>query len=291
MYWISIVDRIERMLLGISKNMALIEVGPSHNPVAPKSSGWNTTIVDYADAQFLRMHYKDENHARIEDVDVIWHSGQMHDAVRSRTLYQYDAIISSHSLEHMPDAIGFLLSYEKLIKQDGIIKLALPDKRCCFDFFSGLSTSGDMLSAHHNRDRVHSKATSFNEVAYAVRNKGRGGWCIADKATDLELVWPLDHAYNVFRRASATNEGPYYDFHAWKFTPSSFALIIEEVGYLGILGLRMAEISVTMAHEFFVTLKKFAGPKPNSAEFNLRRLTLLKASMKELSKQMGNMEL
>ena len=279
------------MLLGIDKNMALIGVGPSHNPVVPKSSGWNTTIVDYADAKFLRMHYQSENHGRIEDVDVVWNSGQMHDAVRARTLNSYDAIIASHSLEHMPDAIGFLLSCEELIKQDGVIKLALPDKRCCFDFFSGLSTSGDMLSAHHNKDRVHSKRTSFNEVAYAVRNKGRGGWSIADKVTNLELVWPLDHAYNVFRRASATNEGPYYDFHAWKFTPSSFALIVEEIGYLGVLGLRIAEISVTITHEFFVTLKKAFGPRPNSTEFNIRRLALLKASMTEFSEQMSSMEL
>lgn len=74
------MDRIERMLLGLNKDMTLVEVGPSHNPIVPKSSGWNTVIVDYADATFLREHYKNENHARIEDVDVIWRSGQMHEA-------------------------------------------------------------------------------------------------------------------------------------------------------------------------------------------------------------------
>lgn len=213
----------------------------------------------------------------------------MHEAFPSQALQSYDAVLSSHSLEHMPDAIGFLLSCEKLIKPGGVIKLALPDKRCCFDFFSGLSTSGDMLSAHHNKDRVHSKRTSFNEVAYAAKNNGRHGWSIADQTTDLELVWPLDHAYAVFRRASATNEGEYFDFHAWKFTPSSFALIIEEISYLGFLGLRVAEISETMAHEFFVTLEKFDRQKPGTAEFNKRRLDLLRLSMKELSVQITNM--
>ncbi len=283
------MDRIDRMLLGVDKTMTLVEVGPSHNPIVPKSAGWNTTIVDYADAEFLREHYKNENYARIEDVGVIWRSGQMHDTFRTQTLQSHDAVISSHSLEHMPDAIGFLLSCETLIKPDGVIKLALPDKRCCFDFFSALSTSGDMLSAHHNRDRVHSKRTSFNEVAYATRNNGRSGWSIGDKTTDLELAWPLDFAYAVFRRASATNDGEYDDFHAWKFTPSSFALIIEELGYLGILGLRIADISETMGHEFFVTLKKFDGQKPDPAEFNKRRLELLKSSMEELAAQIANM--
>jgi len=283
------MDRVERMLLGVDKTMTLVEVGPSHNPIVPKLAGWNTTIVDYADADFLREHYKNENHARIEDVDIVWRSGQMHEPFQAQALQSYDAILSSHSLEHMPDAIGFLLSCEKLIKPDGVIKLALPDKRCCFDFFAGLSTSGDMLSAHHNRDRVHSKKTSFNEVAYATWNNGRSGWSIEDNATDLALVWPLDFAYAVFRRASATNDGEYYDFHAWKFTPSSFALIIEEIGYLGTLGLQIADISETMGHEFFVTLKKSDGQKPDPAEFNIRRLELLKSSMRELSKQIANM--
>jgi hypothetical protein len=183
----------------------------------------------------------------------------------------------------MPDAIGFLQSCEKLIKADGVIKLALPDKRCCFDFFSGLSTSGDMLSAHHNKDKVHSKKTSFNEVAYATRNQGSVGWSITDKATDLELMWPLDFAYAVFHRASSENAGEYFDFHAWKFTPSSFEFIIEEVGYLGVVGLRIADISETIGHEFFVTLRKAAGQKPETSEFNKRRLALLKKSMSELS--------
>lgn len=283
------MNRIDRMLAGLDRGMALVEVGPSHSPIVPKAAGWNTVVVDYADAGFLREHYKHESHERIEDVDVVWRSGRMHEAFPPRALAAYDAVISSHSLEHMPDAIGFLQSCEKLIKADGIIKLALPDKRCCFDFFSGLSTSGDMLSAHHNKDKVHSKRTSFNEVAYATKNGGSIGWSITDKATDLELMWPLDFAYAVFQRASSENAGEYFDFHAWKFTPSSFELIIEEVGYLGAVGLRIAEISETVGHEFFVTLRKAAGQKPEASEFNKRRLALLKKSMGELSRQIANM--
>ncbi len=139
------MERIDRILSGLDKCMALVEVGPSHSPIVPKSAGWNTVVVDYTDAASLREHYKNESYERIEQVDIIWRSGQMHEAFHPRKLASYDAVISSHSLEHMPDAIGFLQSCEKLVKADGIVRLALPDKRCCFDFFSGLSTSGDML--------------------------------------------------------------------------------------------------------------------------------------------------
>lgn len=285
------MDRIERFLLGLNKDMALVEVGPSHNPIIPKSSGWRTIIVDYADAEVLRNHYKNENYSRIEDVDIVWRTGQMHESFNINMLQSYNAIISSHSLEHMPDAIGFLQSCEQLIKSDGVIKLALPDKRCCFDLFSGLSTSGDMLSAHYNKDRVHGKRTSFNEVAYAVKNRGKTGWTINESATELELMWPLDFAYGVFKRASANNDGEYFDFHAWKFTPSSFSLIIEEICYLGIIGLSILDISETIGHEFFVTLHKTSEKKPDTSEFNKRRLELLKLSLKDISHQIANMNI
>jgi hypothetical protein len=74
------MNRMDRMLTGLNRRMALVEVGPSHSPIVPKAAGWNTVIVDYADAGFLREHYKDENYECIEDVDVIWRSGQMHEA-------------------------------------------------------------------------------------------------------------------------------------------------------------------------------------------------------------------
>lgn len=246
------MDRTKRLLVGLNKSMSLVEVGPSHNPLIPKSSGWNTTIVDYADANFLREHYKNEDYSRIEEVDVIWRSGQMHEAFQIQNFQSFDAIISSHSLEHMPDAIGFLQSCEKLIKPNGFIRLALPDKRCCFDFFSGLSISGEILSAHENGDCVHSKKTSFNEVAYAVKNNGNNGWAISDKATNLELVWPLDFAYALLQKTSNKNEGEYFDFHAWKFTPSSFTLIIEEINYINIFILCILEIFETIGHEFLL---------------------------------------
>ena len=106
----------------------------------------------------------------------------------------------------------------------------------------------------------------------------------------LELAWPLDFAYAVFQRASSENSGEYFGFHAWKFTPSSFELIIEETSYLGLLGLRIAEISETVGHEFFVTLRKADGQKPEASAFNKHRLDLLKKSIKDISRQIANME-
>jgi hypothetical protein len=45
---------------GLHKDMKLLEIGGSHNPTIPKHDGWNTTVVDYTDAEELRSKYEVE---------------------------------------------------------------------------------------------------------------------------------------------------------------------------------------------------------------------------------------
>lgn len=279
-------DRTDRMMNGLTPSSRLVELGPSHRPLAPKSDGWNTVVVDYASQEFLIDHYKHENFSAIEPVDVIWSQGRLHEAFPADKIGSFDAFLSSHSLEHVPDAVGLLQSIETLLCPTGIARLALPDKRCCFDFFTGLSSTGDLLSAFANKERVHNKRTSFDGVAYAVTSDGRLSWSLDEPTLPLALVYDLDFAHAVFERASADNTGDYHDFHAWKFTPNSFALIIEELHHLGIIGLEIAGVSGAVGNEFFVELRRVAPGQPARREdINERRLALLKATMLDIEEQ------
>lgn len=58
----------------LNKNGRGLEIGPSHNPIAPKSKGFNVQILDHADADELRSKYKnhDVNVGNIEEVDFVW---------------------------------------------------------------------------------------------------------------------------------------------------------------------------------------------------------------------------
>src|SRR4051812_1854717 len=49
--------RNARLLEGVERNAPLIEIGPSFNPVAPKSAGWQVTIVDHASQADLVAKY------------------------------------------------------------------------------------------------------------------------------------------------------------------------------------------------------------------------------------------
>ena len=49
------LDRVDKALSLLSKKGLGLEIGPSHNPVAPKRKGFNVHIVDHLDANGLRQ--------------------------------------------------------------------------------------------------------------------------------------------------------------------------------------------------------------------------------------------
>lgn len=48
------VDRVAKIMHGLKKDGLGLEIGPSHNPIAPKKAGYNVHIVDHASAEELR---------------------------------------------------------------------------------------------------------------------------------------------------------------------------------------------------------------------------------------------
>jgi 2-polyprenyl-3-methyl-5-hydroxy-6-metoxy-1,4-benzoquinol methylase len=118
--------------------MRLIEIGASYHPIVPKSAGWQTTVVDHADREELAKKYRNLgiDVEPIEPVDIIWREGTISDAFPADQFGRFDGLIASHVAEHIPDLIGFLQAADRLLKPDGVIALALPDKRAMFDFFA-----------------------------------------------------------------------------------------------------------------------------------------------------------
>ena len=129
-----------------------LEIGPSYNPLVPKSEGFDVETVDYADAEALRVKYRDARSVDIsviEDVDYVIKGAGLSETIG--TIASYDYIVASHVIEHTPDLLGFLKDCESLLKPDGILLLAVPDKRYCFDVFQLLSSVGGVVQAHLER--------------------------------------------------------------------------------------------------------------------------------------------
>ncbi len=277
----------DKVLWLVSRGMKVLEIGPAYDPIAPRSQGWNSFSLDHASEDELRAKY--QGHVgleRIEPVDYVWKSGVIESAIPKTEHGSFDVIIASHVLEHIPDPISFFLTAAVLLKEEGLVSLVLPDKRFTFDFFKQVTTTSDYLVAHHLGRTRHSKKTAFDNVAYNVVEKGEISWS-AREVSDFGFIGEnvLFSAKQIFENTIEDESGPYVDFHATIYTPSSFALIVLELSHLGILPFTVAHTFPTHGCEFYVTLRKAELAKLPAGQLQQERLSLMKATIRELEQQ------
>ena len=238
-----------------------LEIGPSYNPIAAKGDGYRVEIVDHAPAEELRLKYQgyglsQELLDRIEEVDHIWSGGSLTKVVEGK----FDFIIASHFLEHTVDMIGFLSDCESLLNPGGTLALVLPDKRYCFDLIQPLTTVGQVIDAHIQPTRFHSPGTVLDHFAYALTREPVGIAWYPGAPGRLSVQFPsLSSAGTAFQTALAQEE--YFDVHHWRFTPSSFSLLVRDLRELGFT--RFVEVGgfPTHGYEFFSSLRVTSPPE------------------------------
>ncbi len=283
------LSRNEKLLYRIDRSAKILEIGPSYNPVAPKAEGWNCFFIDHEDQSNLREKYKSAgvNIDCIEPVDFIWRDGPLEEVIPQEHIGTFDACIASHVIEHFPNPVQVLQSLQRILKPEGLLSLAVPDKRYCFDYFKPLSMTGDLLYANFLKATRHSRPTAFNFVAYYCTNEGLVAWLKKD-VTELKLVHSLDEAKKHFEQHSESPEHPYVDHHAWHYTPSSFRLVILELNALDVVDWTEDVFFPSVGFEFFVTLKRGKARFPSHEEQQQRRLALLLlGTIRDVQEQCG----
>lgn len=63
---------------------------------------------------------------------------------------RFDYVILCHVLEHVPEPIGFLADARALLRPDGVLFLAVPDKRATPDAARPSTTIDHLLARHHH---------------------------------------------------------------------------------------------------------------------------------------------
>ena len=249
--------RIERLRGGITKDMHGLEIGPSLRPVVPKREGYLVEIVDHLSREELTAKYAAMglDTSAIEEVDHIW-DGRSYCELTGKQDY-YDYIVASHVIEHTPDFIAFLKDCSAMLKDGGILSLAVPDKRYTLDHFRTVTTVAEVIDQYLHRDSLGTVGTLCEYALHVCRRGGRTAW-----AKELDALLPKRyenvHDLAFARRLyhDATTHPEFHDIHQHIFTPSSFRLLIAELRELELIDLGISAFHPTVSSEFVVQLKK-----------------------------------
>ena len=268
------MTREEIILFHIKRDGLGLEIGAGCAPLAPKKEGFRVHVLDHCDKKALVEKYRPHgiNVDNIEEVDFIWDGRSYTELVGRR--HVYDWIIGSHVLEHTTDLIGFLNDCDSLLKKDGVLSLAVPDKRHCFDHFRPLTGIGRVIDAGRNPQRIHSAGTAVEYFLTVVSKGHRIAWDANEKG-EFKLVHSLEEAKQAVRDVS--ERGSYLDLHEWCFTPTSFRLIMRDLFELEFIQLKELAFHPSQGSEFYVALSRSGALPPGT------RLELLEQILREQS--------
>jgi SAM-dependent methyltransferase len=201
----------------------ILEIGPFCHPLV---TGPGIRYLDILDAAQLRAR------AAQHGIDPAACPAEIHyvgglDRIADR----FDAVVSSHAIEHQPDLVRHLEAVARLLPVGGRYYLVVPDRRYCFDHFRHDSTIADVLDAWRAERQVHGLARILEHSALATHNDAGRHWrgdhgeaCPRDLTRRLRVAME-DHE---------AAQGAYMDVHAWYFTPDSFRQLMATLAELGL---------------------------------------------------------
>lgn len=281
------MDRLHKLLCRIDKSMKVLEIGPSFSPIAPKSAGWNAWSVDHTDQEGLQEKYEADPNvdiSQIGPVDFVWQGGDLDTVIPVEHHGSFDACIASHVIEHMPDPVGFYRSLGRLLRPSGVVALAVPDKRFCFDYFRQPTMTSEFILAHSLNRRRHSKKTAFDHTAYTVSGDGAAAWS-QHPVGDLRFYSDAVTAFRVMDATEESEAASYVDYHGWCYTPSSFKLVVLELNLLGLIDWHIDMDYPAEGCEFIVVLKKGQLHFSSNEAVQESRKALLKGIIADIAEQ------
>ncbi|MEY8017664.1 methyltransferase domain-containing protein [Mycobacterium servetii] len=241
----------------LTKNLKLekqgLEIGPLDNPIVPKK-GTRVLYADHLPTDKLRDKYRGDQFVRndnIQGVDIVFGPSGVKDAVGSR---RFSYVLASHVIEHIPNPLGWFNEIYGFMEPGGILSLAIPDKRYCFDRLRGLTTATDWIGAWLQEATMPTPVQILDALSNEVSHNGNGIWQDNVDPHDLTRVCDPREALRV--AVEVLESGEYRDVHCWVFTPRSFCNLLRRLSVFGLLNFYVANFHDSVGHEFFIQLQK-----------------------------------
>ena len=261
-------SRLQKLLGPTGPQGSGLEIGALDSPLLRKPEH-DVLYVDYATTEVVRANQFDPavRLEQIVEVDIVWGSARLAEAVGRPV----DYVLASHVIEHVPDLIGWLLEVAEVLRPEGVLGLAIPDKRFTFDALRQVSVLSEAVEAH----LLGAKRPSLRQV-YDVASLGIGvdaaevwGNRFDPAARRDEVLARLRPALNLVTSLHASPQ--YRDAHCWVFTPRTFLTVAEELATLALFPFRISAFYPTETGdaEFLVRLVR-ADPNDPAIRADLR---------------------
>ncbi len=278
----------------INKEKIGLEIGPLFWGVCRKDEGFNVLIWDVMQKEELLDKYKRESKISkkgIEDIDIVSSESlkialtgytKKKGAIIKSVPESLDYIISSHNVEHMPNPVQFFLDTSEILKEGGVVNIAIPISTRCFDCSKPLTSTGQILDAYISKNKKPSLGEFFDHEfsLMSVINEKNKRMPINDMTFDFEkLTFDRELTYDSYKDlVDAYNNSPYKDSHVWQFNLESFLLIFEDLLKCRIIENLEIIDSEIIGNEFIISIRKNKIKKQiiSSKE---RRLNLKKESL------------
>lgn len=158
-----------------------IEIGALHNPLKIPDAA-SVKYVDRMTANELKLHYPELDELQLVNVDIIDDGEELGEVDDD----SQDFVIANHFIEHCQNPLLALKNMLRVLREDGILYLAIPDKRYTFDIDRDV-TSFEHVESDYLGNAEISRKTHFEEWARFV-NKTEGEDEIRNEACRLMKI-------------------------------------------------------------------------------------------------------
>ncbi len=204
-----------------------VEIGALHLPLYV-SPGTKVTYVDRMSLKDLRSQYPELEKLDLTPVDVV-ENGETLESFRAGSL---NFVVANHFMEHTEDPIRTIKNHLRVLKDDGILYYAIPDRRYTFDI-DRAATPLNHLVEDHAKGAEKSRRKHFEEWVEHVEKVPA-----SKRAERVKYLLEIDYSIH---------------FHVW--TPLEFSAFLNYLEQEEKLPISL-EALVSNEHEFVAIIRK-----------------------------------
>ncbi len=157
--------RREHLLKYIDLSSKGLEIGPYGSPTVFKSEG-DISYLDFKPReQLIAEASSGEEIEAIPEIDYLVASNDY----RRYVLDTFDYIIANHVIEHVPDMIRWLTNITEMLNPNGILFMAIPDKRFTFDKYRQSTRLSHILNDFYEQAQTISQEHLLEQIIYYDR--------------------------------------------------------------------------------------------------------------------------